>query len=132
MSLREIAEKILNCKTYNTTEIQTLARAYLDAEAKLASSQAALSELEKECEGLKQQECMNCGAWLVQSDVLEKYSNKMIDELKLEITKLKKSREGLRTALENTWPGSAYAIDVDAFNRNALKADDDLMKEGEE
>jgi len=48
-------------------------------------------------------------------------------ELEKEITKLKKSREGLRKALEHTWPGCTYAIDVNAFNRNALKADDEIM-----
>lgn len=93
-SPKEIADKILNCKTYNTTEMQTLARAYLELEKKLQVT-----------------------------------NNNWPHEKKLhdEITKLKKSREGLRTALEHTWPGSAYAIDVDAFNRNALKADDELM-----
>jgi len=48
ISPKEIAEKILNCKTYDIPDIQTLARAYLDATKELDTTKAALSELEKE------------------------------------------------------------------------------------
>ena len=55
-------------------------------------------------------------------------ANDEITKLKEENEKLKKSREVLRKALEHTWPGSTYAIDVNAFNRNALKADSEIME----
>lgn len=105
---KEIAEKILNCKTYNTTEMQNLARAYLELEKKLQVT-----------------------------------NNNWPHEKKLhdEITKLKKSRDGLRNKLtefadfENPndpkrvcWPASDYM----KKSREAIKADDELMKEGGE
>lgn len=44
---KEIADKILNCKTYNTTEMQTLARAYLELEKEQARLILHIDDIEK-------------------------------------------------------------------------------------
>lgn len=133
---KEIAEKILNCKTYNIPEMQNLARAYLELEKKLQVTnnnwpheKKLHDDFKLMSESFNQAKEENARLILHINDIEKCNDNcqTKIASLESEITKLKKSREGLRTALEHTWPGSAYAIDVDAFNRNALKADDELM-----
>lgn len=105
---KEIAEKILNCKTYNIPEMQNLARAYLELEKKLQVTN---------------------NNW--------PHENKLHDE----ISKLKKSREGLRAALGFYNKGKHWDIvpmlgerilDKGHAAREAIKADDELMKEGGE
>lgn len=57
----------------------------------------------------------------IQEDELIKRINQNL-KLKAQLAKQESAVQGLVEALKHTWPGSTYAIDVNAFNRQALKA----------
>lgn len=73
MSQKEIAEKILNCKTYDIQDIQNLARAYLELEKKIEISKPSPSSVHQ-----------------------KQYYVDIICESKSEITKLKEEIEKLK------------------------------------
>lgn len=109
---KDIAEKlILQNSTVLNHELAELARAYL--------------ELEKENDRLKNYEIAGY--------------EKMHNEMKAEITKLKKSREELRKFVDHCCSWNEGEVVTGRFDspwtareaREALKADDELMKEGE-
>lgn len=148
MNVKEIAEKILEInergkfefipisdKEFKENTATELARAYLELEKEKIDVEMALNYFNSNPSLIPEAE-----------EILENYAKKdsTIDSGNLffaaceyrlsymrtlsEITKLKKSRECLREALEHTWPGSTYAIDVNAFNRRAINLDDEIMK----
>lgn len=135
---KEIAEKILNCKTYNIPEMQNLARAYLELEKKHRMLNNAVA----------------IASWNI-NDYVKQFAKDVIYNSKSdsEITKLKKSREGLRKALEfygnwvNSPDGIIHKSDCETIfvheplekdkngivvagktAREAINVDDELMK----
>lgn len=163
-SPKEIAEKIIKGKEYITsidTEPRKLARAYLDAAKELETTKAALSELEVQELGSREaiERMLQEKQVLVNySHMQNKEITKLKEELNLgksslrcgqcgnigmfhngvvmadEITKLKKSREGLRKQLSifsklEISTNVSYDTNIGKKAREALEADDNLMKE---
>ena len=85
MSPKEIADKILNCKTYDIPDIQELASAYLELEKEKARLILHIDDIEKAND--------NCQTKIANLEL-------EITKLKEENEKLKKSREALRRAVE--------------------------------
>ena len=107
MSPKQIAEKILNCKTYDIPDIQTLARAYLELEN---NHIAAIALINKNISTLRMWTNPNSylGSELLDlSNVNSKFladnftfQNSYLD-LKSEITKLKEENKDLKYLLDS-------------------------------
>jgi len=123
MSPREIAEKIVNNEALFASigakvnsDALDLARAYLELEKKIMIQKPSPSSVHQ-----------------------AQYYIDIICGLKDEITKLKKSREGLRKFVDHCCSWNEGEVVTGSFDspwtareaREALKADDELMKEGE-
>lgn len=101
-STKEIADKILNCKTYDIPDIQSLARAYLELENEFQKERqlhklnvSILDKKDYEVTKLKSENAH------LENKLQVTNSNWPYEkELHEEITKLEKSREGLKKALK--------------------------------
>lgn len=142
ISPKEIAEKIIKGKEYITsidTEPRILARAYLELEKEndrlknyeIAGYEEMHNEMKAEITKLKEE-----------IDILKechKQSVGLAIKRHEEITKLKKSREELRKFVDHCCSWNEGEVVTGRFDspwtareaREALKADDELMKEGE-
>lgn len=119
-SPKEIAENILKCRHQEMD--RELARAYLELEAKHLELENKISILKQDLES-------------------EKRNHKIFREAADGyIEKLKKSREALRKFVDHCCSWNEGEVVTGLFDspwtareaREALKADDELMKEGEE
>lgn len=105
-NIKEIAEKILNCKTYDIPDIQELASAYLELEKELTFRKDAeipvykeeITKLEEENEQLRGLADFDAFSRENFNNINAKQSSEIV-KLKAEIEKLKEEKESIRTQL---------------------------------